>query len=153
MLPENLTSRTISFLVYGQHFKRVECATDAREVVLAVRRPKKIGILLFWQKGTDAAQLISWQINFVLPQELEYPGKLLQDVCKRMDYMPEDLSRRHRSARLQWCHQHRNWTDDDCSTVLFSDESRFSLSSDCRRKLIWHKVGSVYRLENILERD
>ncbi|GFV14600.1 hypothetical protein TNCV_4004711 [Trichonephila clavipes] len=36
--------------------------------------------------------------------------------------------------------------------VLFSDESRFSLSSDCRRQLIWRESGSVYRPENIQEK-
>ncbi|GFW92802.1 HTH_Tnp_Tc3_2 domain-containing protein [Trichonephila clavipes] len=43
------------------------------------------------------------------------------------------LTRQHRTARLQWCHEHHNWTEQDWACVLFSDESRFSLSSDCRR--------------------
>ncbi|GFV52735.1 transposable element Tcb2 transposase [Trichonephila clavipes] len=37
--------------------------------------------------------------------------------------------------------------------VLFSDESRFSLSSDCRRQLIWRGSGTAYRPENIQEKD
>ncbi|GFX20325.1 transposable element Tcb1 transposase [Trichonephila clavipes] len=37
--------------------------------------------------------------------------------------------------------------------VLFSDESRFSLSSDCRRQLIWRESGTAYRPENIQEKD
>ncbi len=44
------------------------------------------------------------------------------------------LSRRHRTVRLQWCHQHRNWREEDWACILFSDKSRFSLSSDCRRQ-------------------
>ncbi|GFV78197.1 transposable element Tcb2 transposase [Trichonephila clavipes] len=36
---------------------------------------------------------------------------------------------------------------------LFSDESRFSLSSDCRRQLIWRESGTAYRPENIQEKD
>ncbi|GFX00241.1 transposable element Tcb1 transposase [Trichonephila clavipes] len=43
------------------------------------------------------------------------------------------LTRQHRTARLQWCREHHNWTEQDWACVLFSDESRFSLSSDCRR--------------------
>ncbi|GFT20804.1 hypothetical protein TNCV_941551 [Trichonephila clavipes] len=31
--------------------------------------------------------------------------------------------------------------------------SRFSLSSDCRRQLIWHESGTAYRPENIQELD
>ncbi|GFU90067.1 HTH_Tnp_Tc3_2 domain-containing protein [Trichonephila clavipes] len=32
------------------------------------------------------------------------------------------------SHRLQWCREHHNWTEQDWACVLFSDESRFSLS-------------------------
>ncbi|GFV16101.1 transposable element Tcb1 transposase [Trichonephila clavipes] len=49
------------------------------------------------------------------------------------------LTRQHRTTRLQWCHEHHNWTEQDWACVLFSDESRFSLSSDCRRQLIWRE--------------
>ncbi|GFU69771.1 transposable element Tcb1 transposase [Trichonephila clavipes] len=63
------------------------------------------------------------------------------------------LTRQHRTARLQWCHEHHNWTEQDWACVLFSDESRFSLSSDCRRQLIWRESGTAYRPENIQEND
>ncbi|GFX10683.1 transposable element Tcb2 transposase [Trichonephila clavipes] len=63
------------------------------------------------------------------------------------------LTRQHRTARLQWCREHHNWTEQDWACVLFSDESRFSLSSDCRRQLIWRKSGTAYRPENIQEKD
>ncbi|GFU58630.1 transposable element Tcb2 transposase [Trichonephila clavipes] len=63
------------------------------------------------------------------------------------------LTRQHRTARLQWCHEHHNWTEQDWARVLFSDESRFSLSSDCRRQLIWRESGTAYRPENIQEKD
>ncbi|GFW94843.1 HTH_Tnp_Tc3_2 domain-containing protein [Trichonephila clavipes] len=49
------------------------------------------------------------------------------------------LTRQHRTARLQWCREHHNWTEQDWTCVLFSDESRFSLSSDCRCQLIWRE--------------
>ncbi|GFT42590.1 ribonuclease Oy [Trichonephila clavipes] len=63
------------------------------------------------------------------------------------------LTRQHCTARLQWCHEHHNWAEQDWACVLFSDESRFSLSSDCRRQLIWHESGTAYRPENIQEKD
>ncbi|GFU45939.1 transposable element Tcb2 transposase [Trichonephila clavipes] len=66
-------------------------------------------------------------------------------------YVP--LTRQHRTARLQWCREHHNWTEQDWACVLFSDESRFSLSSDCRRQLIWRESGTAYRPENIQELD
>ncbi|GFW29696.1 transposable element Tcb2 transposase [Trichonephila clavipes] len=58
-----------------------------------------------------------------------------------------------RTARLQWCREHHDWTEQDWACVLFSDESRFSLSSDCRRQLIWRESGAAYRPENIQEKD
>ncbi|GFT44475.1 transposable element Tcb1 transposase [Trichonephila clavipes] len=63
------------------------------------------------------------------------------------------LTRQHRTARLQWCREHHNWTEQDWECVLFSDERRFSLSSDCRRQLIWRESGTAYRPENIQEKD
>ncbi|GFT51778.1 transposable element Tcb1 transposase [Trichonephila clavipes] len=46
------------------------------------------------------------------------------------------LTRQHLTSRLQWCREHHIWTEQDWECVLFSDEIRFSLSSDCRRQLI-----------------
>ncbi|GFX48131.1 transposable element Tcb2 transposase [Trichonephila clavipes] len=63
------------------------------------------------------------------------------------------LTRQHRTARFQWCREHHNWTEQDWACVLFSDESRFSLSSDCRRQLIWRESGTAYHPENIQEKD
>ncbi|GFV67382.1 transposable element Tcb2 transposase [Trichonephila clavipes] len=62
-------------------------------------------------------------------------------------------AQQHRTARLQWCREHHNWTEQDWACVLFSDESRFSLSSDCRCQLIWRESGTAYRPENIQEKD
>ncbi|GFV93839.1 transposable element Tcb2 transposase [Trichonephila clavipes] len=63
------------------------------------------------------------------------------------------LTRQHRTVRLQWCREHHNWTEQDWACVLFSDESWFSLSSNCRRQLIWRESGTAYRSENIQEKD
>ncbi|GFV82074.1 transposable element Tcb2 transposase [Trichonephila clavipes] len=63
------------------------------------------------------------------------------------------LTRQHRTARFQWCREHHNWTEQDWACVLFSNESRFSLSSNCRRQLIWRESGTAYRPENIQEKD
>ncbi|GFY26685.1 transposable element Tcb2 transposase [Trichonephila clavipes] len=62
-------------------------------------------------------------------------------------------AQQHRTVRLQWCSEHHNWTEQDWTCVLFSDESRFSLSSDCRRQLIWRESATAYRPENIQEKD
>ncbi|GFX67000.1 transposable element Tcb2 transposase [Trichonephila clavipes] len=104
------------------------CSRRYGEVVLEVRRLQKTDISSYQQKGTGALQLSR------------------SVVC-----VP--LTRQHRTACLQWCREHHNWTEQDWACVLFSDESRFSLSSDCRRQLIWRESGTAYRPENIQEKD
>ncbi|GFW29548.1 transposable element Tc1 transposase [Trichonephila clavipes] len=59
------------------------------------------------------------------------------------------LTRQHRTARLQWCREHHNWTEQDWACVLFSDESRFSLSSDCRSQLLLVKLRLCLYYTNV----
>ncbi|GFY15624.1 transposable element Tc1 transposase [Trichonephila clavipes] len=63
------------------------------------------------------------------------------------------LTRQHRIARLQWYREHHNWTEQVWTCVLFSDESRVSLSSDCGHQLIWRESSTAYSPENIQEKD
>ncbi|GFV34658.1 transposable element Tcb1 transposase [Trichonephila clavipes] len=63
------------------------------------------------------------------------------------------LTPAHRRRRSLWCREHRNWRDNEWGRVLFTDESRFSLSSDSHRILIWRERGSRNHPTNIIERD
>ncbi|KAJ4433229.1 hypothetical protein ANN_15487 [Periplaneta americana] len=45
------------------------------------------------------------------------------------------LIRKHRAARLEFAHQHANWTLEQWSTVLFTDEFRFSMFHRCTGEL------------------
>ncbi|GFV18368.1 HTH_Tnp_Tc3_2 domain-containing protein [Trichonephila clavipes] len=49
------------------------------------------------------------------------------------------LTPAHRRRRSLWCREHRNWRDNEWGRVLFTDERRFSLSSDSHRILIWRE--------------
>ncbi|GFX23897.1 transposable element Tc3 transposase [Trichonephila clavipes] len=53
------------------------------------------------------------------------------------------LTPAHRRRRSLWCRGHRNWRDSEWGRVLFTDESRFSLSSDSHRILIWRERGEA----------
>ncbi|GFW89404.1 transposable element Tcb2 transposase [Trichonephila clavipes] len=135
------------------------CSRRHGEVVLEVRRLQKTDISSYQQKGTGAPQLSRWQISFLLPQESRSPENCCRTfegrrgLYARRPVVCVPLTRQHRTARLQWCREHHNWTEQDWACVLFSDESRFSLSSDCRRQLIWRESGTAYRPENIQEKD
>ncbi|GFW99516.1 transposable element Tc1 transposase [Trichonephila clavipes] len=63
------------------------------------------------------------------------------------------LTPAHRRRRSLWYREHRNWRDNEWGRVLFTDESRFSLSSDSHRILIWRERGSRNHPPNIIERD
>ncbi|GFW80019.1 transposable element Tcb2 transposase [Trichonephila clavipes] len=63
------------------------------------------------------------------------------------------LTPAHRRRRSLWCREHRNWRDNEWGRVLFTDESRFSLSSDSHHILIWRERGSRNHPSNTIERD
>ncbi|GFW51351.1 transposable element Tcb2 transposase [Trichonephila clavipes] len=160
MLPGTSTSLTALFHGCGSHLKLLECVVDGTgEVVLEVRRLQKTDISSYQQKRnrrTTAQQVAN--------QFLAASGKQIsrKTVARRLrggglyarrPVVCVPLTRQHRTARLQWYREHHNWTEQDWACVLFSDESRFSLSSDCRRQLIWRESGTAYRPENIQEKD
>ncbi|GFW13473.1 transposable element Tcb2 transposase [Trichonephila clavipes] len=47
------------------------------------------------------------------------------------------LTPTHRRLHLKWCHARGNWTAVEWNQVVFSDESRFNLSSDDNRFRVW----------------
>ncbi|GFX05682.1 transposable element Tcb1 transposase [Trichonephila clavipes] len=49
------------------------------------------------------------------------------------------LTPAHRRRRFLWCREHRNCRDNEWGRVRFTDKSRFSLSSDSHRILIWRE--------------
>ncbi|GFU59526.1 transposable element Tc1 transposase [Trichonephila clavipes] len=55
----------------------------------------------------------------------------------------------HQRRRSLRCREHRNWRDNEWGRVLFTDESRFSLSSDSHLE----RAGSRNHPSNIIERD
>ncbi|GFW71294.1 transposable element Tcb1 transposase [Trichonephila clavipes] len=102
------------------------CSRWHGEVVLEVRRLQKTDISLSAKRNRrTTAQQVAKSVSCCLRKP--DPEKLLSD--------------------------HPNWTEQDWACVLFSDESCFSLSSDCRRQLIWRESGTAYRPENFQEKD
>ncbi|GBM52115.1 Transposable element Tcb2 transposase [Araneus ventricosus] len=63
------------------------------------------------------------------------------------------LTSTNRRVRLAWCREHRDWSMDQWATVLFTDESRFSLNTDSRRTFIWREPGTRYLHSNVREID
>ncbi|GFV71611.1 transposable element Tcb1 transposase [Trichonephila clavipes] len=75
------------------------------------------------------------------------------DLFARRPIRCVPLTPAHRRRRSLWCREHRNWRDNEWGRVLFTDESRFSLSSHSHHILIWRERGSRNHPSNIIERD
>ncbi|GFV83664.1 transposable element Tcb1 transposase [Trichonephila clavipes] len=98
------------------------------EVVLEVRRLQKTDISSYISKRnrrTTAQQVAN--------QFLAASGKQIfrKTVARRLrggglyarrPVVCVPLTRQHRTARLQWCREHHNWTEQDWACVLFLDE-------------------------------
>ncbi|GFW91082.1 transposable element Tcb2 transposase [Trichonephila clavipes] len=110
---------------HGRGRARSTTPAEDRYIVLSAKRNRR----------TTAQQM---ENQFLAASGKQISRKLLPD---------------HHTARLQWCREHHNWTEQDWACVQFSEESRFSLSSDCRRQLIWCESGTAYCPENIQEKD
>ncbi|GFT75304.1 transposable element Tcb2 transposase [Trichonephila clavipes] len=160
MLPGSSTSLTALFHGCGSHLKLLECVVDGTgEVVLEVRRLQKTDISSYQQKEQAHHSSAGGKSVSCSLRKADLPKKTVArrlrggGLYARRPVVCVSLTRQHRTARLQWCREHHNCTEQDWACVLFSDESRFSLSLDCRRQLIWRESGTAYRPENIQEKD
>ncbi|GFX09867.1 transposable element Tcb1 transposase [Trichonephila clavipes] len=155
MLPGSSTSLTALFHGCGSHLKLLECGRRRRVRSTTPAEDRYIVLPAKRNRRTTAQQVAN--------QFLAASGKQIsrKTVARRLrggglyarrPVVCVPLARQHCTAPLQWC-EHHNWTEQDWACVLFSDDSRFSLSSDCRRQLIWRESGTAYRPENIQEKD
>ncbi|GFW45194.1 transposable element Tcb2 transposase [Trichonephila clavipes] len=62
------------------------------------------------------------------------------------------LTPTHGRLRLEWCHTRGNWTAAEWNQVVFIDESRFNLSSDDNRVLVWRPRGECLNPAFVLQR-
>ncbi|GFU89524.1 hypothetical protein TNCV_4802861 [Trichonephila clavipes] len=104
------------------------CSRRHGEVVLEVRRLQKTDISSYQQKGTGAPPLSRWQNQFLAASGKQISRKTVArrlrggGLYARRPVVCVPLTRQHRTARLQWCREHHNWTEQDWACVLFSNE-------------------------------
>ncbi|GFW23736.1 transposable element Tcb2 transposase [Trichonephila clavipes] len=120
--------------------------TDDRYIVLQARRNRRQTAGEIARHTTQATGLpIS---RFTVARRLHGGGPFARRSVRCVPLTPA-----HRRRRSLWCRELRNWRDNEWGRVLFTDESRFSLSSDSHRILIWRERGSRNHPSNIIERD
>ncbi|GFW22269.1 transposable element Tc1 transposase [Trichonephila clavipes] len=119
---------------------------DDRHIVLQARRNRRQTAGEIARHTTQATErLIS---RFTVARRLHGGGLFARRPVRCVPLTPT-----HRRRRSPWCREHRNRRDNEWGRVLFTDESRFSLSSDSHRILIWRERGSRNHPSNIIERD
>ncbi|GFW12272.1 transposable element Tcb2 transposase [Trichonephila clavipes] len=62
------------------------------------------------------------------------------------------LNGRQRRNCLCWAREHVSWTQQQWASVLFTDESRFTMESDSGRLLIWREQRIRYHQSKTVER-
>ncbi|GFX58389.1 transposable element Tcb2 transposase [Trichonephila clavipes] len=119
---------------------------DDRYIVLKARRNRRQTAGKIARHTTQATgRPIS---RFTVARRLHTGGLFARRPVRCVPLTPA-----HRRRRSLWCREHRNRRDNEWGRVLFTDESRFSLSSDSHRILIWRERGSRNHPSNIIERD
>ena len=63
------------------------------------------------------------------------------------------LTAQHRAGRLAFAREHQDWQIRHWHPVLFTDESRFTLSTCDRRDRVWRRRGERSAACNILQHD
>ncbi|GFV70534.1 transposable element Tcb1 transposase [Trichonephila clavipes] len=115
-------------------------ADDDRYIVLQARRNRRqtaSSLDTRHRRLDDRYRVLPW------PERLHGGGLFARRPVRCVPLTPA-----HRRRRSLWCREHRNWRDNEWGRVLFTDESRFSLSSDSHRILIWRERKSQSSLEH-----
>ncbi|GFS78715.1 transposable element Tcb2 transposase [Trichonephila clavipes] len=76
----------------------------------------------------------------------------MQVCMQRKPVVCVPLNGRQRRNRLCWAREHVSWTQQQWTSVLFTDESRFTMESDSGRLLIWREQRTRYHQSNTVER-
>ncbi|GFW67432.1 transposable element Tcb2 transposase [Trichonephila clavipes] len=143
---ETISNYRNSYPGFSSGRPRGTTPADDRYIVLQARRNRRQTAGEIARHTTQATvRPIS---RFTVARRLHGGGLFARRPVRCVPSMPA-----HRRRRSLWCREHRNWRDNEWGRVLFTDESRFSLSSDSHRILIWRERGSRNHPSNIIERD
>ncbi|GFT80574.1 HTH_Tnp_Tc3_2 domain-containing protein [Trichonephila clavipes] len=132
---ETISNYRNSYPGFSSGRPRGTTPTDDRHIVLQARRNRRQTAGEIARHTTQATgRPIS---RFTVARRLHGGGLFVRRPVRCVHLTPA-----HRRRRSLCCREHRNWRDNEWGRVPFTDESRFSLSSDSHRILIWRERGS-----------
>ena len=59
------------------------------------------------------------------------------------------LTKAHAKARLDWCREHKEWSNPEWKRVIFTDESRFCMNRPDGGERVWRRVHEKYHVSCI----
>ncbi|GFX50934.1 transposable element Tcb2 transposase [Trichonephila clavipes] len=143
---ETISNYKNSYPGFSSGRPRGTTPADDRYIVLQARRNRR---QIAGEIARHTTQATGRPISrFTVARGLHGGGLLARRPVRCVPLTPA-----HRRRRSLWCLEHRNWGDNEWGRVLFTDESRFSLSSNSHHILIWRERGSRNHPSNIIERD
>ncbi|GFT67158.1 transposable element Tcb2 transposase [Trichonephila clavipes] len=158
--------RQLDMLTKGRIVGMLESSRSQTEVSRILNVDQSV-ISRLWQRfqrtGDVTRQPVSGRPRVTTPRQdryLEYEfrdklftGDSIMMAClyARRPAVCIPLTSAHKRARLNWSLKHQHWSVGEWANGMFSDESRFSLSSDSRRVTIWRELGTRFEPRNITE--
>lgn len=128
----------------GQGRKRVTTIIQDRFLRIQALRTR-------FTTSTALQQEFSRRYNFRISQDTVRRRLAENNITPRRSATGPLLKIAHRRQRLQFAQEHQNWGVREWSNVMFSDESRFCLFSDDRRRRVYRRPGERYAQCNIVE--
>lgn len=130
----------------GQGRRRCTTAHDDRYLTMLALRNRQttsVGLQIQLQQGTGVR---------VSSQTVRNRLREAQLTC-RIPVRAPQLTVDHRRMRVNFAQEHTLWNLRDWSCVLFTDESRFTVSTSDRRVRVWRRQGERYAECNVVRFD
>ncbi|UYV79129.1 hypothetical protein LAZ67_17001196 [Cordylochernes scorpioides] len=141
-----LTSLCLSistFTFNHQHYKQIR-GTPMGSPLSSIVAEVVMGSLDRWINQTHSSDIHYWRRT-----NSRRLGANGLHSCRPLRRLP--LTPPNRRQRLEWCRARSTWMTE-WHRVVFSDESRFCLSSDSRRVRVWRRRGERSNPAAIVER-
>jgi transposase len=116
--------------------KKVTSAQDDRQIVQMVLKDRK-------KTSKDISSILNTS-GIKVSARTVHTRLCTAGLKARIPRKKPDLNQVQRSKRLMWAKQHVTWTPVQRGRVIFSDETRISISGSDGVHYICHRVGEAY---------
>ncbi|GFX72840.1 transposable element Tcb1 transposase [Trichonephila clavipes] len=130
---------------YSTRRPRVTTPNEDRYLAVTAKRNRR-------SPASDLSRQLSSATGTTFSRQTVYKRLGFIGLYARRPVRCVPLSATHCRLQITWSREHALWTLQQWSSVLFSDESRFSFQYDSHRNLIWRAPGTRYQQKNTIER-